>query len=267
MNCPKCNNLIPDNSLYCPVCGEPLTQPDSTNVNGLPPVIAALHKMLSSQRLLVLAILFTVAAGAQLMNGGGLPVFEILLTISMWLLYSSNKKGNIMGYATPLKMISGTVFANTIIFWITGGIFAVSGLIVALSGSAAKEFLDLAINIGELSMDEIALFESYGDVVATVAGIAIVITSAVLFLVNIFIYKRIHNFTKSVLLTFQTGVNQIVRLGLTKNVMLVFGILTAISALSNVGNFMAFVANAALAAAEIIVYVMLSDFEKDIANT
>lgn len=264
MNCPKCKNLIPDNSLYCPACGEPLTQPDSTNVNGLPPVIAALHNVVSSKLFLVVAILFTVASAAQLINGGGLPVFEILVAIAMWIMVGSNKNGNIMGYETPLKMISGTVFANTIIFWISGGIFAVSGLIVALSGSAAEEFINVAINMGELSMDEAALLDAYGSLVFTIFGIVFIVAAVIIFLINIFIIKGMHKFTKSVLTTFRTGINQIEKLRFTKVVVLILGIITALSSLGLLLNPIALVSEASLAAAYIILYIMLDSFEKEI---
>ena len=264
MNCPKCKNLIPDNSLYCPACGEPLTQPDSTNVNGLPPVIAALHNVVSSKLFLVVAILFTVASAAPLINGGGLPVFEILIAIALWIMFASNKKGNVMGYATPLKMISGTVFANTIVLWVLGGILAVSGLIVALSGSAAEEFINVAVNIGGLSMDEAALIDAYGNLVFTVLGIVFIVAAVIIFLINIFIIKGMHSFTKSVLTTFRTGINQIKKLRFTKVVVLILGIITALSSLGSLLNLAVFVQEASTAAACIIIYVMLDSFEKEI---
>ena len=264
MNCPKCKNQIPDNSLYCPACGEPLTQPDTQSSNGLPPVIAALHNVVSSKLFLVVAILFTVASAAQLINGGGLPVFEILVAIAMWIMVGSNKNGNIMGYETPLKMISGTVFANTIIFWISGGIFAVSGLIVALSGSAAEEFINVAVNIGELSMDEAALLDAYGNLAFTIFGMVFIVAAVIIFLINIFIIKGMHKFTKSVLTTFRTGINQIKKLRFTKVVVLILGIITALSSLGLLLNPIALVSEASLAAAYIILYIMLDSFEKEI---
>ena len=267
MNCPKCKNLIPDESLYCPVCSEPLTKPDGSNVNGLPPVIAALHNLVSSKLFLAVAILFTVASAVGLALGEGIPVFEILIAIALWIMFASNKKGNVMGYATPLKMISGTVFANTIVLWVVGGILAVSGLIVALSGSAALDIMDVMVEFGEFSMDELSLFEAYGSLVFTVFGIVFIVAAVIVFLINIFIYKGMHKFTKSVLTTFQTGINQIEKLKFTKVVILIIGILAALSSLGSLLNFAVFVQEASTAAACIIIYVMLDSFEKEIAAT
>lgn len=264
MNCPKCKNLIPDNSLYCPVCGEPLTMPDTTATNGLPPVIAALHNTVSSKLFFVAAILFTVAAAAQLVLGLGLPVFEVLIAIAMWLMVSANKKGNIMGYATPLKMISGTALANTIVMWVTGGFFALCGALSIVIDPSWDGLFDAFSGVEGFTGEEFAIFEE-SSIISIVLGVALIIAAVVVFVLNIFVYMKAHKFAKSVSLTFSTGINQITNLGYVKNMMLVFGIVVGVSAAGSMMDVSALISNGSVAAAYILLYILLGNLEKEIS--
>lgn len=263
MNCSKCGTPIPENALYCAACGEPITQ---SNEVALPPVIAAIHELFSAKNFFVATILMTVAAGAGLV-GGGMPVFPILLAIAMWMAYSANKKGNVMGYATPLKFFSGIATAEVVVNWVLVGIMGVCGLILALAGSLlGSAFNEYSHYIGDFSdLYEMGIMDELGGVVIVVMGVLFILIAAGVAVFNALVVKNMQKCAKSVLLTFQTGVNQIVKFTFTRKWLIVIAVIQGISALSSLGaDILAFASEGAAVAAYILIYLLLGDMEKKV---
>ncbi|MBR5451706.1 MAG: hypothetical protein IKV36_01790 [Clostridia bacterium] len=265
MICKKCKNQIPDGSLYCPVCGEPQTQPDTTNINGMPSAIAGLVSLFSDKLFFVATILMTVSAAAGFV-GGGIPVFYILIAIAMWMAYAAVKNKNVMGLGTPLKMFSGISLAEYILGWVVTGCFGLGGISMLLGGAAlgtvTNEYLKY---IGDFS--DIMPNQEVGGIVIAIFGIAFIIGAVAVALLNVFVVGKMRKTAKSVLVTFQTGIDQIVNLKLTKVCMLILGIISGISALSSLPNApLAFVSESCSAAVMIIFYVLLNNFESSKAT-
>ena len=261
MNCPKCRNLIPDNSLYCPACGEPLTKPDSAT-NGLPPVIASLTALFSNKLFFAATILMTISAAVGFI-GGGIPIFPTLIAIAMWIAYDAIKKNNVMGLGTPLKMFSGLSLAEYIINWVLVGCFAAVGLIMMAGGTTFGSLVNDYWNyIGDFS--DLAYLEEFGGIVIVILGICIIIAAVIVALFNALVVKKMRNCAKSVMVTFQTGINQITNLKFTRNWILVIGILSGVSALSSMWgvNLFAAVGEGCASATYIIFYLLLVEIEK-----
>ncbi len=148
---------------------------------------------------LVMCILMTVSCVLGF-SPGGIPVLNILFTIFMWLSYSQTRKG--MLDSTYLRLLSGTTFASYVINYVLAGCIALTGIGFSLISSVIAQTPDLLEEL-KLSLDVeyptisefvINLIKNSGGIIA---GIFIVIAALVVVL-NIFCYGKIHKFAKSV---------------------------------------------------------------------
>lgn len=186
MFCPECGNQLPDNANFCGACG---TSVPNTSEN----------KVLHFFKEKIAAPVFTVAtalltAGASLgVFSGELPVVEILTVIGLWMLVSA-AKGNkpLAGYKGGLTMARVAIQIERVFNWIAVVALAVSGLLIALLGTAAAQFIgseeifsdpEFSTYLGLLGGFDIA---DIGGVLFVVLGIVFVVLAVFVALLNVF---------------------------------------------------------------------------------
>ena len=256
----KCTNCGYESDLaydVCPVCNSRVT-PTLNPEAPVSPLAARLKGLFNDTLFLVVCILMTVSVGIGVLNTN-FDVIKILYTVFLWLCYV-NCRGDIIE-SRYIRNISGTVYASYVITNVAIGIIAVCGIIVgALMPVVAAniEFMDTLK--GELS----AQLGSYADwIVPLIAssGILLIIVAVVAcgigFVINFLGRRVIHRFIKAQYVALDCATENNADLGAAKGWLMAFGILSAVGALSSIGDFAALLANGSYAAALIIGSVLI----------
>ncbi len=279
MICPKCGKDIPDGSSFCNFCGNAVAE-DLTAEREEPkrpvqvaeytpyhvnPVAAKLLPVIRSDMFLFVCILYTVsvAVRALLLD---FTIIGILLTVFLWILYSKGRK-NVVD-AAQLRNLSGTIFASYVINWIGWiALLLLAVLLFALLGTGpvlTGFFTTVLRSIEELPNISSSAREAIGVLLGNgVISIILVVLSAILvftavagILLNIFGVRTIHRFTKSLAGNVATGAGELVHTGRAGTWLIVFGILSGISALASL-SFIRIIPGGAKCAALIMLGLMV----------
>lgn len=167
----------------------------------------------------------------------------LLLMIGMWMIFAAVKNGN-----SPLpgaKLCAGTLKALYILCWVAipfmfvGGatLFIFSPILIAMFESALDNGLGHIIDL-ESFFEELEQFsdlgisdESLWVIMIIGAGVALMIAAIVLLLFNIFFYKKLYVFAESLRDNISDPTQPILHANTVKTWMLVFAIISGISAL------------------------------------
>jgi len=131
MRCTNCGYESEDNFAFCQRCGA--AAPETAPKN---PAADKVFALLKDPLFLALCILFT-CAGVLSWGNIGIPIIVVLLSIFLWLCYADAKNG--MVNVHHLRYLSGTVYANYVIFYIVGAICMVVGTIMLINMMFEKE--------------------------------------------------------------------------------------------------------------------------------
>ena len=227
-SCEKCGMIYDEITGGCPNCAR-LDSQSSFGGTSWP----LLKTWFSSPLTLTLAILVTVVAVLSAI-GGGIPLFQVLIAIGLWIAYAAAKASDTRMSPTGLKMISGTLKAVKIILWVAVGLCAVSALIMLVSASSipAISAYDL-FNSPYFSVvpEEYAyLIYNLLSVVTvsamfTVLGLIVLAIAVVLALFNVFFYRNAHKLAKSVSVSCETGLLRLAKHSTVKAWMIVFAVI------------------------------------------
>lgn len=256
----KCTNCGYENDLafdVCPVCNQKAT-PALNPEAPVSPLAARLKGLFSDTLFLVICILMTVSVGIGVI-GANFDVIKILYTVFLWLCYV-NCRGDIIE-SRYVRNLSGTVYASYVITNVVLGILAVCGIIVGAimpivaANAEIMNFIknELAEELGELTETLIPLIASSGILLI----IFTVIACGIGFVINFLGRRAIHRFIKSQYVALDCGMEDTAYLGAAKGWLMAFGVLSAVGALSSIGDFGALLANGSYAAALIIGSILI----------
>ena len=193
MKCDNCGLEYDESLGACPNCGPVI--PISLN-----PTADRVHALLTDGLFLAVCVLISASCFFAIVGGGGLPVIHILFMIFLWLAFSQAKNG--FTDSTHIRKISGTVFAVYVIGFIAAGLLALCGVIASIALSAVSKTPDAANQIISNFTSSFSVDEKILNSVLSVSGIAVFIITAIvvaiMIIVNIFAYGRIHKFVQSV---------------------------------------------------------------------
>ena len=225
MKCSKCGFEAAQTNEVCPQCGERLI-PEQAPISALK---AKLLPALRDPLLLVLCILMSVSCFLSL-SFGALPLINILITVFLWLTYSQANKD--IADASHLRCVSGALFAQYVLNFVTAGLLLVLGVILAIVFSAVSSGLpDLWGELGQ--------FEGLGTIaqlLSSFSGAAFLIIcslGAVLLVVfNLFTMRYLHKFVQSVYRSVEQDADRIKHAKAATIVLFIMGGLLAVSTLT-----------------------------------
>lgn len=281
MKCTNCGYEPEGNALYCAKCGaalptEPAPEPQPApaaepqtvvppNVPIADPKSNSLLAALKDALFLLICICVTASAGFSLLSGG-LPVIQILFAIFLWITLAKASK-NILS-VEHLQCISGTVYANYVVCNVCAILLLVSGVITTVSFlalSATPEFaknFSFANELIELVPELEPLLANLNySIFGIILGIVFVFVGVIILLISLLGLRKIHRFAKSVYQGVGNPFFPFEDPRSAKTWLLVFGIVSGISALSALGTgLFAFLSAAAAAAAPILAVLLIDKY-------
>lgn len=225
MKCSTCGFEAAQDSLFCPQCGERLILEHA-------PIRTLKAKLLPALRdplFLVLCILMSVSCFLSL-SFSALPLINILITVFLWLTYSQANKD--IADASHLRCVSGALFAQYVLNFVTAGLLLVLGVILAIVFSAVSSSMpDLWGELGQ--------FEGLGTIaklLSSFSGAAFLIIcslgAVILVVFNIFTTRYLHKFVQSVYRSVEQDADQIKYAKAATIVLFILGGLMAVSTLT-----------------------------------
>lgn len=261
MFCKYCGFEFEDDVQYCPRCGAPqIIEQNSYGTassfnddtfktyspyNG---TAQRITDVLSEKAYLIVTILVTVSAVLNTLSGS-LPLLDILLSIFMWMAYSSAKKGSVS--YNSLRNISGTLFAEKIICFVVSGIIGFAGISVLLADKFySAEFFDgVTAELEENGVDIESFIAEFEDklgsvtvdnflkVLVLVMGILMIVISVAILLYALFGIGSIHKCVKSMYKGVENG-TEIVKLGACRGWVLVASVFWGLEAVGDFNSLM-----------------------------
>ncbi len=225
----KCTNCGFESELEYPVC--PQCQAE-IRPN---PAAQKILSVLKDPLFFVICILMSVSTALSLM-AGNLPLINILITVFLWLTYAQSCKG--IADANHLRCVSGAVYANYVITYVSAGLVVVVGLIFTVAfglilgqpgifESLLSEFID---------MDYAAFAQAFAIIPSGIILFIFIFAAAIIVVINIFSMRYIHRFVQSVYQSIGAGVLKLKHVPAAKICMFIFGGVTAFSCLANLAS-------------------------------
>ncbi len=232
MKCDNCGIEYEDSLKTCHNCDGK----EKFEANSLNPAADRVSVAITSGLFLTMCILMTVSC--VLGFSAGIPVFNILFTIFMWLSYSQARKG--MLDSTHLRSLSGTTFAMYVINYVLAGCIALTGfcLFIILSFIAQTpdmiEELRSSLDVGNSIMSNVIIniITTYGGLI----GVAVIVTAVLMIVFNIMGFNKIHKLAKSVYQSIHMNVIGFQNVKAAKVWLYIIGAFEIVSALSNRGS-------------------------------
>ncbi len=231
MKCLNCGLVYDEEYSFCPNCGTsaPVAEPISLN-----PTADKVLVVLKDKLFFVICILITISSAFGVI-GGNLPLFEILITIFLWITYSKSLNGEVD--SGSLRCVSGTVYAQYIVSNVLCCIIIGCGALISVIFAAVP---DLMGTIKELENELIVEFPEIAfltnDVLffaLKIVGPIIVVAGIIALLVNVFGMRKIHRFIKSVYQGIDFQNPNFENPKAARNWMIVFSVLYVVTAFSD----------------------------------
>lgn len=254
MKCTNCGFESEQDFAFCTACGTPIQQ-ENVSVNT---AAVKIQTIVQDNLFMTICILLSVSCGLGLFSGA-VGVIQVLATIFLWLVYSSSRKGVVD--VKNLRNLSGTVYANYVIVNVLFIILAVCGVLFGVAFSFITSDAELlAMFNEELSLLDIGM-SGVIDTVLTLSGwlltVLFLFVSVVGIVLNVIGFRKIHRFVKSAYQSVEAAdLGLLAHVNAAKSWMWVFGIFTAISALSS-DSVMAALSSLCGAAAYIIGAILI----------
>lgn len=261
MNCPQCNANLDEVCAFCPSCGFSF----ASEREHVEETIRAEHFAEKQERIahwirgplfLAICILVSIATFMSLVGQvpsgsvtvNGLPVFEILYTIFLWIAYGKGQCGTLG--AVHLRNISGTAFAYCVVQYVLGGILlALSTFLPNLVFSDQRFRQTLIAELEKRGIEFFKLPFDLFEVMQVVFIVALVVAGLFAILLTLFGFRYIHRFAKSLHRRFADGETPLVSIGSARGWLIVFGVFQCLGALASTNNFWVLIAKGCLGAA------------------
>ena len=252
----KCTNCGFESELNYPVCPQCQAQ---ANPN---PAAQKVLDALKDPLFLIICILMSISCLLSL-SAGSVPLIEILITVFLWLVYAQSRKE--IADAKHLRCVSGAVYANYVITYVTAGLVVILGVLFTVAfGIIAGDpsFLETLLS-GVASVDYATVAQVLAFIPAGLILFVFILIAAIIIVINIFSLRYIHRFAKSVYQSIETGVLELKHTAATKVWLFIIGGFSAVSCLSADGQLSSLVSNAASAAICIISGLLIHKYLSD----
>ncbi len=250
MRCNSCQNEFEGNVAFCPHCGAPVAEstPDSGVSQPLPvtgeptpvfetgaplminPLLAKTDALVKDKLFLAACILQTAANALPLFNRfSGFNVLGILVTVFLWIIYAESKKG--LPNPQRIRVLSGVVFAYYVILYVCAGLLALMGILCFFSFTKWVNLFTDAFS-GNAQID--TPLDSLVSMGGWFVGLVLIISAAIMAVLNFFAYGKIHKFVKSCYENILNNVNNLENRNITFVWMIVLAVFQGIGALGNI---------------------------------
>lgn len=259
MRCNDCGFEHEQGFSYCPRCGSG-PRPAAVSENYAAVTILPALK----DTLFLLICILTSASCILSMSAGNLPLLNILLAVFLWLTYAQSCKD--IADPSHLRCVSGTVYAQYVITYVSAGLVLLVGVIFAIAFqmlAGQPEYLDTLLE-GFIDLDD--SIATIASLLGAAGGIVLMITCAftaiLITVLNIFSMRYIHRFAKSVYQSIQNGVLELKHVNGAQIWLFIFGAFSGLSALTElVGSGLdACLSSAASCAACILAGVLIRKY-------
>lgn len=264
MKCNKCGFEREEDFVFCPNCGCKAGENADTSaeITADTPAVESftekVHKMLNSSMFLCICILESVYTAFSFASKN-IPLINILMTIFLWLVFSSAKKG-FADYG-KMRCISGTVFAGYVINWVVSGLLILLGLISSVAVSYLTTAPELTSSIEDFMNRQ---FGNYGRLVSSLLSLSAVliaavflIAAAIIIIFNCIGIRSIHKFIQSLYKSLEAGAPALIKCKAASGWLMTFGIFAGISAFYSISSFTSFIASGSLSAMLIISSILI----------
>ncbi len=248
MRCLHCGYENNENAAYCQNCGQRMAQEQSQNpqyegpqdtfiphrrVAAANPAAERVLSMLKDNIFFAICILVSISCGISLLSLS-LPVFQILYTVFLWLIFAESRKGK--ADQKYMRYVSGTVYASYVTNLVVFCIFAVCGLIclvlfAAFSGSGLLDRIlaDLEVYTGGYAR----IFNMVASASFMLIAVALIFAAVFGSLITFFGMHTVHRFAQSLYRSVGRGELVLVKRGTAQTWFTVFGVFSAISAVGS----------------------------------
>ena len=237
MKCVKCGYENQQYFEFCPCCGESA----NANIVSLNPVADRVLCALKSGWFLTICILTSVSCILGFSNDG-LPVFNILFTIFLWLVFAASRKD--IADARYIRNVSGTVFAYFVVGWVLTGLLIFFEILIALVFSVASNNIDFSQILYESLLENdipVLITEEILNIFSSLSVwffiIFFLLLIAFVYIFNVLAIRKIHKFVQSVYRSIEMCTFNFVKAKAARNWLFVLGGLQTLSALATITNF------------------------------
>ncbi len=273
MKCDFCGALLEDNAKFCSVCGKELQAQEVKNGEPIAaepqifinPVAERLLTAFKSKLYLAVCVLLTVSVAIGVTTGS-FDIIGILLAIFFWIIYSKAQKNTVN--ARNIKWVSNTVFALKIIYFVLIGLM---GLLVILIGFVAATMG--SVNLGEILASAgpelttnipydilSVLTELSASFIFGIVAAVLLFVLGLMIVIVIFAIGSFRKFAESVYKSFLECQFDFHKASATKVWLIVMGVMTGLSALGSIDDFMLFLTNGTSAAAMVTASVLIDKY-------
>lgn len=280
MKCLHCGCENNENAAYCQNCGQRMSQgqsreqqferhqnafypPDTTAPAN--PAAERVLSMLKDNLFLTICILVSVSCGISLFSMS-FPVFQILYTIFLWLIFSESRKGK--ADKKYMRYVSGTIYASYVTNLVAWCIVAVCGLVcsVLFAAISGNGLLDRILAEMEVYTGGYArILNMVASASFVLIGMFFIFAAAAGILLTVFGTRTVHRFAQSLYKSVERGELALVKRSSAQTWFTVFGILSAVSALASLvgAGAASFLAVGCQAAAWILAGILINRYFAD----
>lgn len=276
MICKRCGLNNPEGN-FCANCGADLRGGDAYtdyspagtadfNAPVVNPVINLLNSAAKNNMFLSVCILLSVSAVFSILNGAMPGLFLILHIIFAWLIFAAACKENIT--FEKIRNVSGTIKAEYILNYVSAGMFVFLGIlltaILSIFDNEPGLWEQVLAEVEELISPEeyelfLTLLDEAGVLFLVLVFAAFFVVAVFGVLINVLIFRPMWRFARSLWLSVQQGRFMLEKSRKAATVIMVYGILCAISALG-ADDIMGTIEQSAQAAAMIVGSVWLKKY-------
>lgn len=227
MKCFNCGYESEQDFQFCPFCSAQVPPPN--------PAANKVLAILKDKLFLTICILLSIVCSATVFNGNSLPVTTILAVIFLWITYAKGRNGFVN--VSTMRAVSGVVYAEYVITNVVAVILAVVGVLMGILAAVAngnQQIMQTYFKdtIFTFNKTPIQLTEDTIIGICWIFAGLFVFISAITLVVNIFAWKKLHGFVKSVYKCVESGgATPVINADTAKTWLWVFGIFTALGVL------------------------------------